>query len=167
MSAISPCYAVAGLLVCHKAVIESADKLETSDSRKDAEKAERAAKIMGRARCWRCRDIFSGLRFGRPRLIATLTGYYPRQHNTRQQRCVSSIVARRPCASSPAKTSALVYRSKGISNPAVSCGTTLALRSTQTPRRTRSRVCSFGSAVHQPIMDVLFLEMKIREIAGI
>ena len=32
MSAISPCYAVAGLLVCHKAVIESADKLETSDS---------------------------------------------------------------------------------------------------------------------------------------
>jgi hypothetical protein len=44
MSAISPCLAVAGLLVCYKAVIESADKLETSDSGKDAEKAERAAK---------------------------------------------------------------------------------------------------------------------------
>jgi len=29
-----------------------------------------------------------------------------------------------------AKTPALVYRSKGISNPAVSLGTTLALRST-------------------------------------
>ena len=32
MSAISPCYPVAGLLVCYKAVIESADRLETSDS---------------------------------------------------------------------------------------------------------------------------------------
>jgi hypothetical protein len=53
MSAISPCYAVAGLLVCHKAVIESADKLETSDSGRTRKKANERQKIMGRARCWR------------------------------------------------------------------------------------------------------------------
>jgi|HubBroStandDraft_6_1064221.scaffolds.fasta_scaffold1621505_2 hypothetical protein len=53
MSAISPCYAVAGLLVCHKAVIESADKLETSDSGRTRKKPNERQKIMGRARCWR------------------------------------------------------------------------------------------------------------------
>jgi hypothetical protein len=52
MSAISPCYAVAGLLVWHKAVIESADKLETSDSGRTRKKPNERQKIMGRAR-WR------------------------------------------------------------------------------------------------------------------
>jgi hypothetical protein len=73
---------LAGLLVCHKAVIESADKLETSDSGTTRKKPNEWQKIMGRARGWRisktqCRGDETGVvAFRRKKKLILAEGYH-------------------------------------------------------------------------------------------